>query len=129
MNSMIASRVMAKRKTVLIAVALVVSILLHETYANLDRLAVPFLLHPRETAPSCPQAFTDKPSAFSNKFLLFLEGYKGCLKLIYRFFCDTFSSFVFAYVRKDEPTKSPLRISPTFAILALDIKVSQCLTG
>ena len=33
--------------------------LLHETYTNLDRLAVQFLLQPRERAPSCPQAFSD----------------------------------------------------------------------
>ena len=32
-----------------------VIILLHETYTNLDRLAVQFLLRPRETAPSCPK--------------------------------------------------------------------------
>ncbi len=81
--------------------------LLHETYANLYRVAVQFLLHPRETAPSCPQAFTDKPSAFFNKFLLFLEVYKGCLELVYRFFRYTFSSLVFAFLRKEEPIKSP----------------------
>ena len=46
--------------------------LLHETYTNLDRLDVQFLLHPRETAPSCPQAFTDKPSAITQqKFVVF----------------------------------------------------------
>ena len=32
-----------------------VIILLHETYTNLDRLAVQFLLQARETAPSCPK--------------------------------------------------------------------------
>ena len=50
-----------------------VIILLHETYTNLDRLAVQFLLQPRETAPSCPQAFTDKLNDghhILNQFLL-----------------------------------------------------------
>ncbi|CCQ50082.1 hypothetical protein CWATWH8502_3338 [Crocosphaera watsonii WH 8502] len=49
--------------------------LLHETYTNLDRLDVQFLLHPKKTILSCPQVFTDKPSELFNKFSLFLEVY------------------------------------------------------
>ncbi|HAC64324.1 MAG TPA: hypothetical protein DCF68_12480, partial [Cyanothece sp. UBA12306] len=59
------------------------------------------------------------------KILLFLEVYKGCLELIYRFRSYNFSSLVFASLRKSESTKSPLL---TRTILALDFQVSQCLT-
>ena len=51
--------------------------LLHETYTNLDRLAVQFLLQPRETAPSSPQAFTDKLSAFFVQFSRLIDPFKS----------------------------------------------------
>ena len=53
------------------------AILLHETYTNLDRLAVQFLLQPRETAPSSPQAFTDKLSAFFVQFSRLIDPFKS----------------------------------------------------
>ena len=52
-------------------------ILLHETYTNLDRLAVQFLLQPRETAPSSTQAFTDKLSAFFVQFSRLIDPFKS----------------------------------------------------
>jgi hypothetical protein len=51
--------------------------LLHETYTNLDRLAVQFLLQPRETALSCPQAFTHKLSAFFVQFSILIDPFKS----------------------------------------------------
>ena len=65
-------------------------LLLHETYANLDRLDVQFLLHPRETAPSCPQTFTlllrsgftDKPSALFVQFSRLIDAFRLNFKII-----------------------------------------------
>ena len=58
--------------------------LLHETYTNLDKLAVQFLLQPRETAPSSPQAFTDKLSAFFVQFSRLIDAFKSyVIRILY----------------------------------------------